>query len=51
LESFRQLEVSRSEMRDAFAGFGPSVNILEDVATAMPWVAAAQLGKTGSVPA
>ncbi|MER9868593.1 DUF982 domain-containing protein [Mesorhizobium sp. M0136] len=37
--------------RDAFAGFARSVKILEDVATAMPWVAAAQSGETGGVAA
>ncbi|MCP9232559.1 DUF982 domain-containing protein [Mesorhizobium sp. LMG 17147] len=37
--------------RDAFAGFARSVKILEDVATAMPWVAAAKSGETGGVAA
>ena len=37
--------------RDAVAGFARSVNILEDVPTPMPWMAAAKAGETGGVAA
>lgn len=37
--------------RDAVAGFARSVNILEDVATPMPWMATAKAGETGGVAA
>ncbi|WP_348629077.1 DUF982 domain-containing protein [Mesorhizobium sp. M4B.F.Ca.ET.017.02.2.1] len=37
--------------RDAFAGFARSVKILEDVTTAMPWMAGAKMGQTGGVAA
>jgi hypothetical protein len=37
--------------RDALAGFARSVNILEDVATPMPWMASAKAGETGGVAA
>ncbi len=37
--------------RDAVAGFARSANILEDVATPMPWMATAKAGETGGVAA
>ena len=37
--------------RDAVAGFARSVNILEDIATPMPWMATAKAGETGGVAA
>ncbi|UCI16710.1 DUF982 domain-containing protein [Mesorhizobium sp. B2-1-8] len=37
--------------RDAFAGFARSVKILEDVATAIPWMAGAKTGRTGGFAA
>jgi hypothetical protein len=37
--------------RDAFVGFARSAKILEDVATAMPWMAGAKAGDTGGVAA
>ena len=43
--------ISLKVARDAFAGFARSMKILEDVATAMPWMAAAKSGETGGVAA
>lgn len=36
---------------DAFAGFARSAKILEDVSTAIPWMAGAKAGETGGLAA